>query len=139
MIIGTLAGAGTLGLLIPPSIILIVYGVTVNESIASLFMAGVLPGIMLAFLFMAYIVLHALLRPEGMPPRGEVFGFVQKLRNSVYLLPVVLLIIAVLGSIYAGIARSEEHTSELQSLMRISYAVFCLKKKNIKKNNQVPM
>src|SRR3546814_8312394 len=110
-------------------------------------MAGVLPGIMLAFLFMAYIVLHALLRPEGMPPRGEVFGFVQKLRNSVYLLPVVLLIIAVLGSIYAGIAtateaavlgvtgslilsRSEEHTSELQSLMRISYAVFCLKKKN---------
>src|SRR3546814_4344374 len=85
---------------------------------------------------------HALLRPEGMPPRGEVFGFVQKLRNSVYLLPVVLLIIAVLGSIYAGIAtateaavlgvtgRSEEHTSELQSLMRISYAVFCLKKKN---------
>src|SRR3546814_4273084 len=120
---------------------------------------------MLAFLFMAYIVLHALLRPEGMPPRGEVFGFVQKLRNSVYLLPVVLLIIAVLGSIYAGIAtateaavlgvtgslilsalqrsltrtsfvaslmgaRSEEHTSELQSLMRISYAVFCLKNKN---------
>ncbi|HEY9539380.1 MAG TPA: TRAP transporter large permease subunit [Kiloniellaceae bacterium] len=108
MIIGTLAGAGTLGLLIPPSIILIVYGVTVNESIASLFMAGVLPGIMLAFLFMAYIVLHALLRPEGMPPRGEVFGFVQKLRNSVYLLPVVLLIIAVLGSIYAGIATATE-------------------------------
>src|SRR3546814_13916412 len=71
-------------------------------------MAGVLPGIMLAFLFMAYIVLHALLRPEGMPPRGEVFGFVQKLRNSVYLLPVVLLIIAVLGSIYAGIAPATE-------------------------------
>src|SRR3546814_14044240 len=63
---------------------------------------------MLAFLFMAYIVLHALLRPEGMPPRGEVFGFVQKLRNSVYLLPVVLLIIAVLGSIYAGIATATE-------------------------------
>src|SRR3546814_3807981 len=114
MIIGTLAGAGTLGLLIPPSIILIVYGVTVNESIAALFMAGVLPGIMLAGLFMAYIFVHALLRPEGMPPRGEAMGFLRKLRESLALLPVVL--------------RSEEHTSELQSLMRISYAVFCLKK-----------
>jgi len=61
MIIGTLAGAGTLGLLIPPSIILIVYGVTVNESIAGLFMAGVLPGIMLALLFMGYIFLRAVL------------------------------------------------------------------------------
>jgi tripartite ATP-independent transporter DctM subunit len=108
MIIGTLAGAGTLGLLIPPSIILIVYGVTVNESIAGLFMAGVLPGIMLAFLFMAYIVLHALLRPAGMPPRLEATGFLQKLRNSLSLLPVLLLILAVLGSIYAGIATATE-------------------------------
>ena len=108
MIIGTLAGAGTLGLLIPPSIILIVYGVTVNESIAALFMAGVLPGIMLAFLFMAYIFLHALLRPAGMPPRGEATGFVRKLRDSLSLLPVVLLILAVLGSIYAGIATATE-------------------------------
>src|SRR3546814_2126543 len=71
-------------------------------------MSGLLPGIMLAFLLFAFIVLHALLSPEGMPPRGEVFGFVQKLRNSVYLLPVVLLIIAVLGSIYAGIATATE-------------------------------
>src|SRR3546814_159716 len=108
MIIGTLAGAGTLGLLIPPSIILIVYGVTVNESIAALFMAGVLPGIMLAFLFMAYIFVHALLRPEGMPPRGEAMSFLRKLRESLALLPVVLLILAVLGSIYAGIATATE-------------------------------
>src|SRR3546814_820720 len=108
MVIGTLAGAGTLGLLIPPSIILIVYGVTVNESIAALFMAGVLPGIMLAFLFSAYILLHALLRPEGMPPRPERMSIAQKLRNATLLLPVMLLIVAVLGSIYAGIATATE-------------------------------
>ncbi len=108
MIIGTLAGAGTLGLLIPPSIILIVYGVTVNESIAGLFMAGVFPGIMLALLFMTYIVLRAVLNPEGMPPRDAAIGFVQKIRDSFSLLPVVLLILAVLGSIYAGIATATE-------------------------------
>jgi tripartite ATP-independent transporter DctM subunit len=108
MIIGTLAGAGTLGLLIPPSIILIVYGVTVNESIAGLFMAGVLPGIMLALLFMAYIVLRAVLRPEDMPPHEAAIGFLQKLCDSFSLLPVVLLILAVLGSIYAGIATATE-------------------------------
>ncbi|MEQ8354860.1 MAG: TRAP transporter large permease subunit [Kiloniellaceae bacterium] len=108
MIIGTLAGAGTLGLLIPPSIILIVYGVTVNESIAGLFMAGVFPGIMLALLFMGYIFLRALLKPEGMPPRDPATSFVQKFRDSFSLLPVILLILAVLGSIYAGIATATE-------------------------------
>jgi len=108
MIIGTLAGAGTLGLLIPPSIILIVYGVTVNESIAGLFMAGVFPGIMLALLFMGYIFVRALLNPAAMPPRELATGFVQKVRDSFSLLPVILLILAVLGSIYAGIATATE-------------------------------
>ncbi len=108
MIIGTLAGAGTLGLLIPPSIILIVYGVTVNESIAGLFMAGVFPGIMLALLFMAYIVLRALARPEAMPPRDLASSFLQKVRDSFSLVPVILLILAVLGSIYTGIATATE-------------------------------
>ena len=108
MIIGTLAGAGTLGLLIPPSIILIVYGVTVNESIAGLFMAGVLPGIMLALLFMGYIIIRAALQPASMPPREAAGGFLQKVRDSFSLLPVVLLILAVLGSIYAGIATATE-------------------------------
>ncbi|WP_193367735.1 TRAP transporter large permease [Pelagibius marinus] len=108
MIIGTLAGAGTLGLLIPPSIILIVYGVTVNESIAGLFMAGVFPGIMLALLFMGFIFVRALLRPESMPPREAATGFLQKFRDSFSLLPVILLILAVLGSIYAGIATATE-------------------------------
>src|SRR3546814_20492461 len=74
MIIGTLAGAGTLGLLIPPSIILIVYGVTVNESIASIFMAGVLPGIMLAFLFMAYIDRKSVVSGTSVSVRVELGG-----------------------------------------------------------------
>ncbi len=108
MIIGTLAGAGTLGLLIPPSIILIVYGVTVNESIAGLFMAGVFPGIMLALLFMGYIFARALLQPESMPARGPREGFFRTVRDSFSLLPVILLILAVLGSIYAGIATATE-------------------------------
>ncbi|WP_295811361.1 TRAP transporter large permease subunit, partial [uncultured Nitratireductor sp.] len=108
MIIGTLAGAGTLGLLIPPSIILIVYGVTVNESIAGLFMAGVFPGVMLALLFMGYIFLRAVLQPQSMPARGTAEGFFRTVRDSFSLLPVVLLILAVLGSIYAGIATATE-------------------------------
>ena len=67
MAIGTLAGAGTLGLLIPPSIILIVYGVAANVSIAKLFLAGVIPGLMLGLLFSAYIVVWSLLRPGRIP------------------------------------------------------------------------
>ena len=108
MIIGTLAGAGTLGLLIPPSIILIVYGVTVNESIAGLFMAGVFPGIMLALLFMGYIIVRALLDPASMPPKEAASNLLQKLRASVSLMPVVALIVGVLGSIYAGVATATE-------------------------------
>lgn len=108
LIIGSLAGAGTLGLLIPPSIILIVYGVTVNESITRLFMAGILPGILLASLFMAYLVIVALLKPELMPPPDPPLPIKQRLKASLYLLPVVLLILAVLGSIYAGIATATE-------------------------------
>ncbi|MDZ7811612.1 MAG: TRAP transporter large permease subunit [Ideonella sp.] len=66
--IGTLAGAGTLGLLIPPSIIMIVYGVSANVSIAKLFIAGVIPGLLLAGLFMGYTVVWALLHPDQIPP-----------------------------------------------------------------------
>ena len=108
MIVGTLAGAGTLGLLIPPSIILIVYGVTVNESIAKLFIAGILPGIMLALLFMGYIAVVSMLRRESMPPQDPPIPFGTRVRQSVGLLPVILLILAVLGSIYAGIATATE-------------------------------
>ena len=69
MAIGTLAGAGTLGLLIPPSIMMIVYGVSAEVSIAQLFIAGVLPGILLATLFSGYIALWALRNPAQVPPR----------------------------------------------------------------------
>jgi tripartite ATP-independent transporter DctM subunit len=80
----------------------------VNESIAGLFMAGVFPGIMLALLFMGYIVLHTLFRPQGMPAPEPPASLRRKLRDSISLLPVVLLILAVLGSIYAGIATATE-------------------------------
>jgi tripartite ATP-independent transporter DctM subunit len=106
--IGTLAGAGTLGLLIPPSIILIVYGVTAEVSIAKLFVAGVLPGTLLAVLFMGYVMAWALLNPGRIPPLEQATTFVQKLQASRHLLPVVLLIAGVIGSIYAGIATATE-------------------------------
>src|SRR5438046_5485153 len=79
MTIGTLAGAGTLGLLIPPSIIMIVYGVSANVSIAQLFIAGVIPGIMLAGLFMAYVIVWALFNPRAIPPPDAVLTFTQKI------------------------------------------------------------
>jgi C4-dicarboxylate transporter, DctM subunit len=108
IVIGTLAGAGTLGLLIPPSIIMIVYGVTAEVSISQLFIAGVIPGLMLACLFSGYIIFWALRNPTLVPARDPVMSFGQKLRESSSLIPVVLLIIAVLGSIYAGIATATE-------------------------------
>jgi len=106
--IGSLAGAGTLGLLIPPSIIMIVYGVTADVSISDLFIAGVLPGIMLAGLFSGYLIYWALRNPEKVPPADAAMTFMEKLRASGSLIPVVLLISAVLGSIYAGIATATE-------------------------------
>ena len=108
MVIGTLAGAGTLGLLIPPSIIMIVYGVTADVSIAKLFIAGVLPGLMLAGLFSSYVVIWALARPRRVPPPDAPLTLRQKLHESRHLMPVVLLITAVLGSIYVGIATATE-------------------------------
>jgi tripartite ATP-independent transporter DctM subunit len=106
--IGTLAGAGTLGLLIPPSIIMIVYGVAAEVSIAKLFIAGVLPGLLLGLLFMGWIVVWALLHRDAIPPMTEQTSFGQKLYASRHLIPVVLLIGLVLGSIYTGIATATE-------------------------------
>ncbi len=108
MVIGTLAGASTLGLLIPPSIIMIVYGVSAEVSIAKLFIAGVLPGIMLALLFSGYIAVWALRHPDKIPAADEKTTLLQKLSASRALIPVVLLIAAVLGSIYSGIATATE-------------------------------
>ena len=108
IIIGTLAGSGTLGLLIPPSIILIIYGVTVEESISKLFVAGIIPGIFLAFLFMAYVIVWSLFNKKLMPPVLETFSFKEKIINSAELLPIIILITSVIGSIYTGIATATE-------------------------------
>ena len=106
--IGTLAGAGTLGLLIPPSIIMIVYGVTAHVSIAQLFIAGLFPGLLLASLFMAYTIVWSLLHPDQIPPADQNMTFLQKLDASRNLIPVISLITAVLGSIYTGLATATE-------------------------------
>jgi tripartite ATP-independent transporter DctM subunit len=111
MIIGTLAGAGTLGLMIPPSLTLIVYGVTINESISKLFMAGVFPGIVLAMLFMGYVALWSVVRKDQVPPPEPHMTFAEKVRRSRFLIPVVCLILAVLGSIYMGLATATEAAS----------------------------
>ena len=108
MAIGTLAGAGTLGLLIPPSIILIVYGVTADVSITRLFVAGVIPGLLVAALFMGYTMLWSLRHPERIPPPDPPQPLKAKLAASRSLMPTALLIALVLGAIYVGIATATE-------------------------------
>ena len=106
--IGSLAGAGTLGLLIPPSIIMIVYGVSADVSIARLFVAGIFPGIVLAALFSGYLAVWSALNRDRIPPPEPPLPIAEKLYESRHLLPVMLLILAVLGSIYAGVATATE-------------------------------
>jgi tripartite ATP-independent transporter DctM subunit len=104
MVLGTIAGSGTLGLLIPPSIILIVYGVATEESIARLFIAGVVPGMVVIALFMAYVMVWSGLNRERFPEPEPRVSFVERLWASRRLIPVALLIAGVIGSIYAGLA-----------------------------------
>ena len=111
ILLGSLAGSGTLGLLIPPSIILIIYGVTVQESIAKLFIAGIIPGIMIALIFMSYVIIWSLINKKSMPRYVENFSFLEKIRKSKQLLPVIILISAVIGSIYTGVATATEAAS----------------------------
>ena len=111
LLLGSLAGSGTLGLLIPPSIILIIYGVTVQESIAKLFIAGIIPGIMLAIFFMLYVIGWSVLNKNIMPKMDETFSFFQKIKQSGQLIPIIVLILAVIGSIYVGIATATEAAS----------------------------
>jgi tripartite ATP-independent transporter DctM subunit len=108
MVIGSLAGAGTLGLLIPPSIIMIVYGVTAEVSIAKLFIAGVLPGLLLAGLFSGYIAGWALLSPHAVPREDTSQRLIEKLTSLFRLAPIIALIAGVLGTIYFGIATATE-------------------------------
>ena len=111
ILLGRVAGSGTLGLLIPPSIILIIYGVTVQESIAKLFIAGIIPGIMIALIFMTYVIIWSLINKKEMPKIFQDYSFLEKLKRSKQLLPVILLISAVIGSIYTGIATATEAAS----------------------------
>ena len=108
MIIGTLAGAATLGLMIPPSLALIVYGVTVNESITKLFFAGVMPGLLLALMSMGYVAITSMLSKDWNPDVETDMTFAEKLRNSRFLLPVFALISVVIGSMYLGFATATE-------------------------------
>ena len=111
ILLGSLAGSGTLGLLIPPSIILIIYGVAVQESIAKLFIAGIIPGIMIALIFMSYVIIWSLINKKEMPKILEEYSFFEKIKRSKQLLPVILLILAVIGSIYTGVATATEAAS----------------------------
>lgn len=106
--LGSLAGAGSLGLLIPPSIVMIVYGILAEVSISRLFAAGVMPGLMIAGLYSAYIVVRALANPTLAPSDGRRFGPMDYLKGLLDLLPVLLLVVLVLGSIYTGVATPSE-------------------------------
>ena len=108
MAIGTLAGSGTLGLLIPPSIIMIVYAAATDQSIARLFIAGVVPGIMLAGMFMGFIMVWALFNRDRMPPPEPRTSFANRVVATRRLIPVILLILGVIGSIYGGLASATE-------------------------------
>ena len=106
--IGTLAGSATLGLMIPPSLTLIVYGVTINESIIQLFMAGILPGLVLAGLFMLYVGVWATINKKKMPPKDPQISFLEKVKSSKFLIPIFSLIVFVIGSMYMGWATPTE-------------------------------
>jgi tripartite ATP-independent transporter DctM subunit len=106
--IGSLAGSGTLGLLIPPSIIMIVYAVAAEVSLIRMFIAGILPGALVVALFMGYLVIVSLIRRDVAPPLAEPMSFRQKLAATRELLPILLLIGGVIGSIYLGIATATE-------------------------------
>ncbi|NBR90150.1 MAG: TRAP transporter large permease subunit [Rhodobacteraceae bacterium] len=107
-VIGTLAGAATLGLMIPPSLTLIVYGVTINESITKLFFAGIFPGLVLAVMFMGYVAILSKVSKDWTPSEEPHMSFMEKVRNSRFLIPVVLLILLVIGSMYLGFATATE-------------------------------
>ncbi len=106
--VGSLAGAGSLGLLIPPSIVMIIYGVLAEVSIAKLFAAGIMPGLLVSFLYSWYIIIRCSFNPSLAPRSGESFSWKQCFLGLKDLAPVVILIFLVLGGIYSGIATPSE-------------------------------
>lgn len=107
MSVGTLAGASTLGLMIPPSLTMIVYGVITNQSIPKLFIAGIIPGLVLAVMFMSYVVAWGILKKPKIEEE-QPMTMKQRLHESRLLIPVALLIITVIGSMYSGLATATE-------------------------------
>lgn len=106
--IGSLAGAGSLGLLIPPSIVMIIYGILAEVSISRLFAAGILPGLLVAAIYSSYIMVRAGIDPAKAPRGAERYSLGDRLWGLINLLPVFFLVIIVLGSIYSGIATPSE-------------------------------
>jgi tripartite ATP-independent transporter DctM subunit len=106
-VFGSLAAGGTLGILIPPSIVMVLYGALVEESIARLFMAGVVPGLLMAGIFMVFIAVLLLLKPSYAPPREAGSGK-SRVAEAVHVFPVLGLLVVVLGSIYSGMATPTE-------------------------------
>lgn len=106
--LGSLAGAGTLGLLIPPSIVMIIYGAITSESIGQLFVAGLVPGVLLSLMFMGYIALRAVRDPSVAPRQGRTHTWMERIKLSVGVLPVFLAIGLVFGLIYGGFATPTE-------------------------------
>jgi len=106
--LGSLCGAGTLGLLIPPSIIMIVYAVAAEVSILKMFVAGVFPGIVLVSLFSGYIIVWALLNPGKTPKQVERMSLGERLRRARNLIPCLVLIAFIMGVMFAGLATATE-------------------------------
>lgn len=106
--LGSLAGSGTLGLLIPPSIPMVVYAVTANVSVLQVFLGGFLPGVLVMVLYSGYIIIWSLLNPAKVPPRDLPMPLRQKLRESAKLAPCMLLILAVFFSLVLGFATATE-------------------------------
>lgn len=106
--IGSLAGSGTLGFLIPPSLIMIIYGILSDTSIGQLFIAGVIPGLTLATVYSLYIIVRCMISPELVPQEKEEFTTAQRIESLKDLFPVFLLITLVLGGIYAGLTTPTE-------------------------------
>ena len=106
--IGSLATAGTLGIMIPPSIIMVVYAVAAEVSIVRVFIAGMIPGILVMVLFSAYIAIWAMLNPDKQPAKEPALSFREKMRASAQLIPCTILIIAVIGTMFIGWATATE-------------------------------
>jgi tripartite ATP-independent transporter DctM subunit len=122
VIIGSLAAGGTLGILIPPSIPMIIYGVMTETSVGHLYMAGIAPGAVLALLFALFIVGYALLWPEAAPRVAEDRGSLRdKVRGLREVLPVAVLIVVVLGSMYLGVVTPTE-AAALGTLVSLALA-----------------